>query len=570
MTGVFFLLFLGTTSFNSPIQYGRVQLDDGWTISRDGMSWQVANLQNSNIDVTNKGDVITISRTMPMSSIFPATISFRTVLATVEVYLEDELIYSFGEDYVSTGRMLPKVEHFVQLPDDYPEKQLKIVLTATEKEAFAGLTPVYFGNYNDIKNYLVQSTRFSLIIGVYLCHLGFMLLILSPFLAFADYHDYSIFFSALTSLTLGVYILCYCSIFWYLSDNAAFYTFVEYYTMFMMPAIIVGFVITADNTNFRILGTILFGLNLLFALITGVLHLTNTVHICAIVPFFHIIAVAEGIFIIASLSITAFKESHQGGAFRSHSTSTNMLILGLILFLVCAVIDIIKYNVLKFSRIGEVNSNFSFMTIGALIFIMCLLLNYFYHCIEYTNESTIKVQLEGIAYTDALTGLSNRARCEQVLAGIRGEYTIISLDLDYLKYTNDNYGHDKGDLLLSGFSEILKKSFSDATLVGRMGGDEFIVILPFVDTERTDRDLRGFADLLSYRNSTESGLRFSASWGYATSRDSKLSGDVKAQNVYLLADTRMYEMKTKHHKQSLGRLYDDLLNKLTEDGDKHS
>jgi hypothetical protein len=91
-----------------------------------------------------------------------------------------------------------------------------------------------------------------------------------------------------------------------------------------------------------------------------------------------------------------------------------------------------------------------------------------------------------------------------------------------------------------------------------------------VDTERTDRDLRGFADLLSYRNSTESGLRFSASWGYATSRDSKLSGDVKAQNVYLLADTRMYEMKTKHHKQSLGRLYDDLLNKLTEDGGKHS
>ena len=217
---------------------------------------------------------------------------------------------------------------------------------------------------------------------------------------------------------------------------------------------------------------------------------------------------------------------------------------------------------------GEVNAHINFTTVGALVFIMCLLLHYFYHCIEYINESTVKVQLEGLAYTDALTDLSNRSKCEQVLAELSGEYTIISLDLDYLKYTNDNYGHDQGDKLLNGFSEILRSSFTDASLLGRMGGDEFIVVLPYVDDERTQRDIDCFNDLMDHRNSTETRLRFSASWGYASSKDKELKPGSDAQLVYLLADQRMYSMKGLHHKQSLGRLYDDLLNKILDEGGK--
>ena len=177
-----------------------------------------------------------------------------------------------------------------------------------------------------------------------------------------------------------------------------------------------------------------------------------------------------------------------------------------------------------------------------------------------------KTQLEGLAYSDALTGISNRSRCEQTLAELSGDYTIISMDLDYLKYTNDNYGHDMGDKLLSGFSEILQNSFTDASLIGRMGGDEFIVILPFVDEERTQRDLACFADQMEHRNSGSTTLRFSASWGYASSRDKELKSGSPAQKVYLLADQRMYAMKNQHHRQTLGRLYDDLLGKMLEKG----
>ena len=208
---------------------------------------------------------------------------------------------------------------------------------------------------------------------------------------------------------------------------------------------------------------------------------------------------------------------------------------------------------------GEINATINFMTIGSFFFMLCLLVNYFYHCIEYISQATVQNQLEGLAYTDSLTRLSNRAKCELSLANTRGRYTIISIDLDYLKYTNDNYGHSAGDTLLSGFATMLKSSFIDASLVGRMGGDEFIVVLPYIDAPRRDTDLSILSDLMDYRNSKNSKIHYSASWGYAESTDSSLDNP-SAQTVYLLADKRMYFMKKKHHNESLGRLYNDLMN----------
>ena len=404
-----------------------------------------------------------------------------------------------------------------------------------------------------------------MIVGVYLCHLGFMLLIMAPFLAFSRNHDFSIFFSAVTSIMMGVYILCYNDVFWYISDNPYFYTFIEYFALFSIPAAILGFIITAGQASFKKLGLSLFFLNLCFIIFTSLFHLFNWIHICMFVSWLHVLAVAEGIFVVISL-IKSAMNANVTVELKGKTTSTKILIAGLLVFTVCSVIDIIKFNVMKFSSLGEVNAHINFMTVGALVFIMSLLLNYFYHCIEYIGESTVKEQLEGLAYTDALTNLSNRARCEQYLTELTGDFTVISLDLDYLKYTNDNYGHDQGDKLLNGFSEILSGSFTDASLVGRMGGDEFIVVLPYVDEERTTRDIQCLSDQLAYRNSKESRLRFSASWGYAGSTDRELGGNHSAQNVYLLADKRMYVMKNQHHKESLGRLYDDLINKVLSEG----
>lgn len=568
MLSAFSLLFLGTPLFNSPNQFELVQLDDGWTISRGDETWELNSLTNPDrgTGIINKDDVILLKRTLPESSLDPATISFRSILSSVKVTLDGVLIYSFGDEYVEKNRMLPNMRHFIQLPAGFQGKELAIEINSHEDDAFSGFSPVYFGNYNDIRNNLVQSGRLPMTIGIYLCHLGFMLLILAPFVAFSQNHDFSIFFSATTSIFMGLYILCYNDIFWFITDNPDFYTFMEYFSLFMIPASILSFIITEGKSIYKLAGIILLGVNLLLVVVTSVLHALNVVHICHFISLLHIIAVPEGIFIIVSLALTATKAKKSINFHEPRITSTNMLIVGLIVFLVCSVIDILKYNIMKHSRLGEINVPINFMTIGALVFITCLLLNYFYHCIEYINESHEKAQLEGIAYNDPLTGLNNRTRCEMILAELTGNYTVISLDLDYLKYTNDNYGHDKGDRLLTGFSEILKNSFKDSTLVGRMGGDEFIVVLPFIDNDRTEDLLDEFSEEMNRQSTHDSDIRYSASYGYATCKDPELNGTTDAKKVYLLADKRMYVMKTIHHDATLGRLYEDLIGKLLKKG----
>ena len=65
----------------------------------------------------------------------------------------------------------------------------------------------------------------------------------------------------------------------------------------------------------------------------------------------------------------------------------------------------------------------------------------------------------------------------EVLSSNNENFGIFSFDLNNLKKINDNMGHTYGDDLISGFARILKETFEKEAVVGRMGGDEFIVII---------------------------------------------------------------------------------------------
>lgn len=90
-----------------------------------------------------------------------------------------------------------------------------------------------------------------------------------------------------------------------------------------------------------------------------------------------------------------------------------------------------------------------------------------------------------LAALDPLTGLYNRRSGEQRLAEEMSRaqrygrpLTILLLDLDGLKQVNDSYGHAAGDLLLKSFAERLNRAIRGSDLAVRMGGDEFLVLLP--------------------------------------------------------------------------------------------
>ncbi len=89
-------------------------------------------------------------------------------------------------------------------------------------------------------------------------------------------------------------------------------------------------------------------------------------------------------------------------------------------------------------------------------------------------------EMEQIALQDPLTGLSNRRKVErQIEARIRAEqvFSVISLDLNGFKALNDTYGHLAGDDLLQQFATELRTAFRSHDVIGRVGGDEFVVLV---------------------------------------------------------------------------------------------
>jgi diguanylate cyclase (GGDEF)-like protein len=110
---------------------------------------------------------------------------------------------------------------------------------------------------------------------------------------------------------------------------------------------------------------------------------------------------------------------------------------------------------------------------------------------EIESKNTL---LRELALTDALTGLPNRRAIEdwatRQLSGAARygfPFWVALADLDHFKAVNDTYGHEAGDTVLKVFSEILKRNSRRSDICGRIGGEEFLLILTHAKEENAAR-----------------------------------------------------------------------------------
>lgn len=101
-----------------------------------------------------------------------------------------------------------------------------------------------------------------------------------------------------------------------------------------------------------------------------------------------------------------------------------------------------------------------------------------------------KIRFKHTAQTDALTGLMNRAKIDEILTleikwVQRFEYplSLILVDIDHFKEVNDTYGHQSGDLILKEFATLLSNNIRETDFLGRWGGEEFLIVCPDTDAK---------------------------------------------------------------------------------------
>ena len=111
----------------------------------------------------------------------------------------------------------------------------------------------------------------------------------------------------------------------------------------------------------------------------------------------------------------------------------------------------------------------------------------------------VNQELSTLAQTDALTGLYNRSMLDHEIEKNHEQYkryhrlfSIILIDIDHFKNINDTYGHDVGDEVLIKISDMLRTFSRKTDVVGRWGGEEFLIVCPETSIENAYR----FADTL--------------------------------------------------------------------------
>jgi len=139
---------------------------------------------------------------------------------------------------------------------------------------------------------------------------------------------------------------------------------------------------------------------------------------------------------------------------------------------------------------------------------------------ERTAELLAKnIQLELASSTDALTGIANRLKLDEILKyelnrakRYRKSFCILLIDIDYFKKINDAYGHLTGDGVLIKFAELLKSNIRETDTVGRWGGEEFMIVCPESPIESCIalaeklRDVIVYADILKCKVTASFGV----------------------------------------------------------------
>ncbi len=182
------------------------------------------------------------------------------------------------------------------------------------------------------------------------------------------------------------------------------------------------------------------------------------------------------------------------------------------------------------------------LLIGVTLYVMKLIRD----LVKERTETELLRQREQFLYTDALTGLHNRNYYKRKVRDTLNQQpfpqTVIACDMNNLKPINDAYGHHIGDELLKSLAEAFREGCPEDSIIIRLGGDEFIIVLTGSDEGAGKEIIERIKRLKTHKPVvTDSGERVypEAAFGYAV----RHSDEYPMDELLKAADKRMYEDK---------------------------
>lgn len=538
-TAFFFHQFLELFTLKKTL-FGIRDFNKGWDITYHDETYDQADLTEFEFKRIKAGDVITLTNQFPVNMRKGQTMMLTTYLSTVDIWVDGQRIYTYGHDLADEGKMLGSGYHLVTLPENVAYKTIEITVVAHENDAFSSMDAISYGTVTELFYNYMKTNLMTVLICIFLVVLGATmtgLLVVSVIMgnSYIKFLPITVF-----SFLAGMYGLCSVKFFEICGLELEANTIGEYVSLYLAPVPVILLFATLGNNPQKVkkiicaIGGLLGG----FGLVAICLHAGNVMHFPRVLKAFHFVT---AIVMLISI-IIGIKQAKK-------STKVNWYIAGAFSALcICTLMDMVRINVQKYINPNSRTIGYSFLPIGALLFIVLLMINSMISVYHMEMEATEKRILANLAYTDVLCKIYNRTKSQQRFEELRNKkenYALVNFDLNGLKVVNDKQGHARGDIMLQEFAKVLAQSFHNVGEVYRMGGDEFMAIVCGKHISKIDEAILKMKELL-VKHSERIDMKLDTSYGIAYSSEIP---EATTEKVYSLADERMYEMKLKHYEE---------------------
>jgi|P827metagenome_2_1110787.scaffolds.fasta_scaffold00699_22 diguanylate cyclase (GGDEF)-like protein len=540
----FVLLFLSFFANLSKrgLDFDIIRFDEGWTVVSGGDSLKFVNISDFKVPSDVKiGDTLVYKKHLNIDVLPLSTLQFRAFYSVITVYLDDEIIYQYGQDLYQRGDMVGSGVHFVNLPKNVDRRMITIEQVVTETGAAQTSTSVNILSNNVVSDYFSRHAL-SAGIGMFLALFGAISIFVGLLALAYSRSFYRLVLIGVISSLMGAWTMCNMKVIQMFSMDFAFNTGLEYVSLFLLPIPMCLLLVSMRRgrlARWKLNGVKLFlAVAVLFFVVSTVSHVLNFAHYPCFLTFYHLYVIALVLYVFASKILQE----------RMVGLQERILVYGIAIFFAFAIVDLVRFQMQWNFALFDSNVNVTLLPVGTLIFIIFLMASYFIYLYDVVMDKTEKEMLKQLAFRDSLTGLYNRAKCERIFEVLDMRdccYAIVSIDMNGLKKVNDTYGHSVGDELLINFADVFKKAFAGVGTTIRMGGDEFLAIV-------RDEHLSELPDALKNLESLEREfvtnlpVDLDAAYGYCVH---ELGDSTKALEIYKLADSKMYEMKVESKKE---------------------
>lgn len=443
----------------------------------------------------------------------------------VKVYIEDELVYLLAApEGWKIGKTVGSEWVVIPLFPMDAGKNIKVEIMPVYEGVKTWEPEFRLGNYYNIFREVIREELLLLIISGLCILAGFILIVMQ--LSYYYRHkanERNLIYLGIFSIMLGLFKLAdlrMATMILNVNPKMLFYIAIGIIPLAGVP-MIYYFKSFIKGGKSRILDIICW-LNVIFSIIAIVLQIFNVIDLRDNLIFMHVLS----FIVLISLACEIIRNW-----IRHKLDTKNFAFWGLpLLIIIGGAWDMFNYFTQK-STNSVYHIIVAFFVYVAIMWIRSL------------SESRRK------AYTDFQTGLFNKSRCNEMLeeSGVPQNVTgVFMIDLNYLKQTNDKYGHEVGDQYISAFARILCDSIPAGNFIGRFGGDEFIAVIYLTD-ENKMKDIRNRIQK-RVKEENDLGREPFISYSIGSSISTHYPGKTLME-LLEIADKKMYEEKRLHHQK---------------------